>query len=639
MRKNAFLLVAAILMVSGCTDDGGKTPAQAQSCDASYRSVCDSDASYTACIQGEIRSVRCPDGISCQNGSCQSMSGTGCFQDGSVCDGNVLIVCSGGVATRIPCPDGCADGQCTAGAIACSFDGAQCDGDSLMTCADGKLYRQPCPSGCSIDRCVTGEAVCAPDGTRCEGRDLVTCLGGVERRDTCPGGCRDGRCIEGEPGTAECGNGILEGDELCDGGSLGVMTCYDVKGASSHKGYKGKPACNETCDGVLAGTCEETDCGDHVIEPATGEICDFDRDGKAMFASSVDPVCSDIPGYAGRQWLEGGRPGCSSDCKGYKLGTCRLAPQPQGGVEMCEFSALVQDEATKTLTGSAHIIPENGAGYDNILGILTCGKREFETYTWGDKGTARFKECTGCREGEYELVADIFYGVKTPGVYDCVFQARVIREGDNSTTFYNCPVLYGYPHAQGVPSDDVIRSYEVKAEAFSGTVLAHWDFAGYSKENSVNSVAASDGVFASSSVLVLSDGSAMTMVTHGDLSNMAVNASGWSDESILSLESSKYYAFSTRTSGYKNIRLKFSVAGSSEKIEKHVAVAVNVLGMMYTVGDELVMSDDRVFHEFPLTVVPNAEDQAKIEIRIYGYNMVPGTTLRLDDIYIIGDQK
>lgn len=640
MKKYAFLLSVAALMMSGCADEGGKTGTPVQSCDASYISVCDSEASYTMCLQGQVRSVGCSDGMKCQNGACVEKPSTGCFPNGMSCDGNVQVVCAGGIETRTACPGGCADGKCIGATAECDFGGSRCDGQDLVTCAGGHLTRENCPNGCSGAACVPASG-CAFEGSRCEGNVLVTCASGVESRRSCPGGCVNDSCAEvdpDDPAVAECGNGIIEGVELCDGRSLGSMTCYDVKGASSHKGYKGVPECNATCDGVLWGTCEETDCGDHVVEPAAGEICDFDNDGKAMFGAS-NPSCSDIPGYSGLQWLEGGRPGCSSDCKGYKLGTCRLAPQPQGGIEMCEFSALVQDGASRTLTGTARVIPVAGAGYENIMGRLVCGNREFATYTWGDKGTARFKDCAGCKDGEYELVADISYGVKTPGVYDCVFQARVNTEGDNSTSLYNCPVQYGYPYPEGIPSDDVLRTYEVTEAPIEGTIIAHWDFSGYSKNDTVKSVNASDGVAASGSAISLSDGSAMTMVTNGHLANMAVNASGWSDESVLSLENSKYYALTTRTSGYKNIRLRFSVAGSSDKIEKHVAVAVNVLGMIFTVGDELVMTDDRVFHEFPLTPVPNADDQAKIEIRIYGYNMVSGTTLRLDDIYIMGDPK
>ena len=639
MKNKAFLLSVAVL-VFGCADDGGKTGAEVQSCDATYVSVCDSEVSYAMCLGGQVRSVRCPDGMKCQNGACVVMPSAGCFPNGMSCDGNVQVMCAGGVETRTECPGGCVAGRCVE-AAECDFDGSRCDGPSLLTCAGGQLTRQTCPNGCSDSKCVPDETGCAFEGSRCEGNELVTCASGVESRRPCAHGCVNDHCAEpgpDEPVAAECGNGILEDGELCDGRSLGSMTCYDVAGASAHKGYKGAPECNATCDGVNWGSCEETDCGDHIVEPAAGEICDFDRDGVAMFGSA-NPSCSDIPGYSGLQWLEGGRPGCSSDCKGYKLGTCRLAPQPQGGIEMCEFSALVQDDVSHTLSGTARIIPVEGAGYENIKGALVCGNREFATYTWGDKGTARFKDCIGCKDGEYELVADISYGVKTPGIYDCVFQARVNTLGDNSTSYYNCPVRYGYPHPEGIPSEELIRTYEVKASPLAGTVLAHWDFAGYSKNDSAKSVKASDGVSASQSSLSLSDGSAMTMVTNGNLGNMAVNASGWSEEGVLSLENSKYYAITTRTTGYKDIRLRFVVAGSSDKIEKHVAVAVNVLGMVFPVGEELVISDARVFHEFPLTPVPNAEDQSKVEIRIYGYNMASGTTLRLDDIYITGDPK
>lgn len=65
--------------------------------------------------------------------------------------------------------------------------------------------------------------------------------------------------------TAKCGNGVLEGDEVCDGTDFGDDNCQ-------HHGYLGGlMGCTPGCDGLLFDNCTGG-CGNGSIDP--GEECD-----------------------------------------------------------------------------------------------------------------------------------------------------------------------------------------------------------------------------------------------------------------------------------------------------------------------------------------------------------------------------
>ena len=57
---------------------------------------------------------------------------------------------------------------------------------------------------------------------------------------------------------AICGNGIVEGDEVCDGGQIDC-TELDVSGnVSTNSGFvSGTATCNSTCDGYNTNNCSD----------------------------------------------------------------------------------------------------------------------------------------------------------------------------------------------------------------------------------------------------------------------------------------------------------------------------------------------------------------------------------------------
>ncbi len=87
----------------------------------------------------------------------------------------------------------------------------------------------------------------------------------------------------------ECGNGVLEGDEVCDGAELDGATC------SSEGATGGTLACNASCDGFDTSAC--TTCGDGLVEG--DEVCDGDELNGA--------TCTD-------EGFDSGDISCAADC-------------------------------------------------------------------------------------------------------------------------------------------------------------------------------------------------------------------------------------------------------------------------------------------------------------------------------------
>ena len=652
MKRFWISIVGICCLLVGCSDSSDDHPADPELiCEPlSFQVSCASDHSYYSCVQNAVTELECPQARVCKQGLCvESCTGTD-----ARCDQNVRVYCDGGSEKRETCENGCDAGKCKDKPATCSdTDAPRCDGDQRVTCVSGYENREKCDYGCENGACkpksvdppspqtcdaqnftptcptehsytacvenrvseiqcasqteICKNGVCAEPCTgtdaQCDQNVRVYCDGGIKKSETCDYGCEDGACKPKpvDPPAPGCGNGVLDSGEVCDGELVGDKTCADFVEKNMEQAlYKGQPLCNDTCTEVEAGTCAVTFCGNNRLDfnMQVDEFCDI-VNGEAKFR---DPhTCDEIGGYVNVTWKEGGVPSCNSNCTGLSNGTCVLETQPLFGVERCAFTSFEKNEADKKMIGLARVFPTSSeVTYGLIHGKLACGHRDNPSYTWGFV-ESRFRECADCAEGEFELIADFSYETKSPGTYDCVFQIDIddsaLEGGSKSTEYVNCPLAMGYPHPQGKISveEDVIRTYTVDEQPLAGTILASWDFSGYTKNDTATSIKANDGVMAAKSTVTLSDGSNMTMFTNGELSNLAASGDNWSTDPTLSLDNNKHFVLKTSTSGYKNIRLKYTVAGSGENTEKHIATAVNVLGVKTLLGDVLTFTEGKTY--------------------------------------------
>ena len=127
-------------------------------------------------------------------------------------------------------------------------------------------------------------------------------------------------CSDDDSGGAKCGDGVMNGDEACDGADLGGQTCAD-------RGYQGGTlACNDDCTFDESGCTSGSGCGNGVVDQ--GEECDgSDLNGQ---------TCGDL-GY------QGGTLSCTANCQFDESG-CTSGSDCGNGVvdqgEECDGSDL-----------------------------------------------------------------------------------------------------------------------------------------------------------------------------------------------------------------------------------------------------------------------------------------------------------
>ncbi|MGM0596439.1 MAG: hypothetical protein ACQES9_05305 [Myxococcota bacterium] len=208
--------------------------------------------------------------------------------------------CSG---TGPACGDGIIEGDevCDSTNLAGEDCESQGFDSGILTCAEDCSAFDT--SGCSGgpvcgDGIIEGDEVC--DTTNLAGEDcesqgfdtgVLACAEDCSAFDT--SGCS---------GTGPvCNNGIIEGDEVCDGTNLGGSTCESENYAG------GTLSCSPDCTSFDYSQC--TSCGNGVVD--SGETCDSTNlDGED---------CASQGFYGGGQLL------CSSDCQDYDTSQCQEA--------------------------------------------------------------------------------------------------------------------------------------------------------------------------------------------------------------------------------------------------------------------------------------------------------------------------
>lgn len=211
--------------------------------------------------------------------NCQCAGGNQCYP-GFECLAGYCILAGGG-ETGDP-GDGDGDNPCDGGQ---SFCGGKCVdtqtnilhcGDCGVACAGDEL----CHEGACVTDC--SEAPC--EGlTYCDA-DTSLCLPGCEYDEQCGANevcdfgthdcvcdfdsvpCGDECIWEGEPCADNCGNGVIDPGEACDGSNVDSYDCADF-------GFTGGTlGCLGDCSDFDTSSCSNGECGNGIVED--GEDCD-----------------------------------------------------------------------------------------------------------------------------------------------------------------------------------------------------------------------------------------------------------------------------------------------------------------------------------------------------------------------------
>lgn len=216
----------------------------------------------------------------CSNPSC----GNGIVESGEQCDGAALnsktCTTQGFDSGTLAC-----NGNCTFNTSSCAFNCGNgtiqapeaCDGSNLnsKTCVtqgfdSGTLA---CNSTCTLNTSGCVNNFCGDgaigDAESCDGSELnnQTCVtqGFTSGTLTCRSNCtfNTSACVTVLP--AVCGNGVIEGNEVCDGAALNSQTCV-TQGFVS-----GSLSCSSNC-AFNTSLCSNAVCGNGIID--SGESCD-----------------------------------------------------------------------------------------------------------------------------------------------------------------------------------------------------------------------------------------------------------------------------------------------------------------------------------------------------------------------------
>ena len=225
--------------------------------------------------------------VGAKNGTCGACIATAsldkCYNDkDDDCDGIVDNDCSNGGKGKAG--DACSKAEDCIN----TADNPKCITDEGWTggyCSAECTKNSDCYNGTKKVECYQGQCI-----AKCSYNDVrsgYACLS-------------DKILPKGTEVVANCGNGITEEGEKCDGGT---KTCKSID--SSFTG--GYAQCNTNCNGYDTSTCEGGGgnlCGNHNVD--SGEICDGDT-----------IPCKQLAGAP-----KGGTANCASNCMGWDKSTC-----------------------------------------------------------------------------------------------------------------------------------------------------------------------------------------------------------------------------------------------------------------------------------------------------------------------------
>ncbi len=232
---------------------------------------------FSACDQSSSSTDTCGDNVADVGEQCdgEDLGGVTCISLGYYTG---TLSCSSNCTLNIS--ECVGSGQCGDGVLNLEH-GEECDGTNLdnTTCEDLDYYEGTlaCNDGCLFDTsgciglCGDGEVT---HDEECDGDNFngLTCADIDPDYHSGTLSCDSDRCEIYDDDCNWCGDGILNGPEQCDNTDLGGATCHDLD-ATYYNGL-GTLTCDGTC-GFDVSDCRF--CGDGRIDGT--EICDGDNIG------------------------------------------------------------------------------------------------------------------------------------------------------------------------------------------------------------------------------------------------------------------------------------------------------------------------------------------------------------------------
>jgi cysteine-rich repeat protein len=336
-------------------------------------------------------------GGACGNGIIEAWEEGG---EGEECDGSLSVgqTCSnlgfdvGTLVCNIDCTlGGCSNSVCGNDAVE---GDEECDGISL----NGE--------DCIAQGFESGDLTCLSD---CSGFETSGCIGDVV-----------------EP-AIDCGDSVIEGDEICDNGDINGVQCSPIYGEDC-------TWCSEDC--LIEAIIDGGYCGDSIEDLNDGEECDdgnsVDDDGCTVCV--IDANCDSIANCEGKV--------CGSDGCGGNCGIC-------DGQVCNAYSGLCEDFSSQ---GFACASPIDGAPGIQVKTRIkhTDEETDEETLKYCSPVSLEFEDIKGLTvecNGDYECVSNICIDVDDDGTTECAsIKAEFERREANLVQRIACAVsnLVGY---------------------------------------------------------------------------------------------------------------------------------------------------------------------------------------------------
>ncbi len=341
----------------------------------------------------------------------------------------------------LPGLTGCAGSNTSGAACGNSWidEGEQCDSIDLagQTCSGlgfsgGTLA---CAADCTFDTsgCSNQQGSCG-DGTingteLCDGAALggQSCrlLGFSGGTLACTSGCTfdTSGCS-----SAGCGDGVVAAPEVCDGADLAGETCQS-------QGFSGGTlACAAGCGAFDTSGCSSAGCGDGVINGA--EVCDG--------AELGGHTCADL-GFSG------GTLACAVSCGSFDTSGCTTCGNgAREGSETCDGADLAgQSCAGLGFTGGT-LACAAGCGSFDTSGCTTCGNGVREGSETCDGADLGGQSCAGLGFAGGTLTCAAGCGAfNTSGCTAC--SGTLLRAGWNGWDYWKVPV-------NGIMSDNNVAA-------------------------------------------------------------------------------------------------------------------------------------------------------------------------------------